>query len=160
MRDRRRASSSLLLDGYTQTREIIKAHGYDLARTRGAFADTGRSGWGLVRRDLSACSSGGAGASLPELYESWHSTDVISSYGSTRFDVTCEPWTARSTLRLPLATPGNYISDGAGSGSISATADDLCLAVIDDITGWPRRISSPSERFYAKILAECPAVVP
>jgi len=71
---------------------------------------------------------------------------VISSYGSTRFDVTCEPWTAASTLRLPPATPGNYISDGAGSGSISATADDLFLAVIDDMTGYLGRIN-PTKLF-------------
>jgi len=71
---------------------------------------------------------------------------VISSYGCTRFDVTCEPSTAASTLRLPPATPGNYISDGAGSGSISATADDLFLAVIDDMTGYLGRIN-PTKLF-------------
>jgi hypothetical protein len=52
--------------------------------------------------------------------------------------VTCELWTAPAILRLLPATRGSCISDGAGSGSISATADDLCLAVIDDMTAvWP-----------------------
>jgi hypothetical protein len=65
-----------LLDGYTQLREIIKAHGYDLARQRGAlpapeevagdwYDSVYRPGVDAVRR-----------ASLPELYASWHSTDA------------------------------------------------------------------------------------
>jgi hypothetical protein len=65
-----------LLDGYTQLREIIKAHGYDLARRRGAlpaleevaadwYDTVYRPGVDAVRR-----------ASLPELYASWHSTDA------------------------------------------------------------------------------------
>jgi hypothetical protein len=65
-----------LLDGYTQLREIIKAHGYDLARRRGAlpapeevaadwYDTVYRDGVDAVRR-----------ASLPELYASWHSTDA------------------------------------------------------------------------------------
>jgi hypothetical protein len=65
-----------LLDGYTQLREIIKAHGYDLARLRGALPTPEEvagdwydavylAGVDAVRR-----------ASLPELYASWHSTDA------------------------------------------------------------------------------------
>ena len=65
-----------LLDGYTQLREIIKAHGYDLARRLGAlptaeevagdwYDTVYRPGVDAVRR-----------ASLPELYASWHSTDA------------------------------------------------------------------------------------
>jgi hypothetical protein len=65
-----------LLDGYTQLREIIKAHGYDLARQRGAlpapeevagdwYDTVYRPGVDAVHR-----------ASLPELYASWHSTDA------------------------------------------------------------------------------------
>ena len=65
-----------LLDGYTQLREIIKAHGYDLARRRGVlpapaevaadwYDTVFRPGVDAVRR-----------ASLPELYASWHSTDA------------------------------------------------------------------------------------
>jgi hypothetical protein len=65
-----------LLDGYTQLREIIKAHGYDLARRLGVLptaAEVGadwydnvyRPGVDAVRR-----------ASLPELYASWRSTDA------------------------------------------------------------------------------------
>jgi hypothetical protein len=65
-----------LLDGYTQLREIIKAHGYDLARRRGAlpapeevaadwYDTVYLPGVDAVRR-----------ASLPELYASWHSTDA------------------------------------------------------------------------------------
>ena len=64
-----------LLDGYTQLRDIIKAHGYDLARRRGELpsavevaADWYDEAWlpgvAAVRR-----------ASLPELYASWHPTD-------------------------------------------------------------------------------------
>jgi hypothetical protein len=65
-----------LLDGYTQLREIIKAHGYDLARRLGALPEPAevaadwydavyRPGVDAVRR-----------ASLPELYASWRSTDA------------------------------------------------------------------------------------
>jgi hypothetical protein len=65
-----------LLEGYTELREVIKAHGYDLARRRGALPTAEEVGadWydtvylpGLeaVRR-----------ASLPERYASWRSTDA------------------------------------------------------------------------------------
>jgi hypothetical protein len=65
-----------LLDGYTQLRDIIKAHGYDLARRRGELPSIEEVGadWydtvylpGLeaVRR-----------ASLPQLYASWFPTDA------------------------------------------------------------------------------------
>jgi len=65
-----------LLDGYTQLQEIIKAHGYDLARRRGAlpsreevaadwYDTVYRAGVEAVRR-----------ASLPELYASWRPTDA------------------------------------------------------------------------------------
>ena len=65
-----------LLDGYTQLRDIIKAHGYDLARRLGTLPEREevaadwydtvfRPGVDAVRR-----------ASLPELYASWHSTDA------------------------------------------------------------------------------------
>ncbi len=65
-----------LLDGYTQLREIIKAHGYDLGRRRGIlpspeevaddwFDEVYVPGVEAARR-----------ASLPELYASWHSTDA------------------------------------------------------------------------------------
>jgi hypothetical protein len=65
-----------LLDGYTQLRDIIKAHGYDLSRKLGTLPtreevaadwyDTAYSpGVAAVRR-----------ASLPELYASWRSTDA------------------------------------------------------------------------------------
>ena len=65
-----------LLDGYTQLRDIIKAHGYDLARRRGElpspeevgadwYDTVYRPGVDAVRR-----------ASLPELYASWRSTDA------------------------------------------------------------------------------------
>ncbi len=65
-----------LLDGYTQLRDIVKAHGYDLARRRGALPSPEEVGadWhdtvyvpgmAAVRR-----------AGLPELYASWRSTDA------------------------------------------------------------------------------------
>ena len=65
-----------LVEGYTQLREIIKAHGYDLSRRRGAlpapeevaadwYDTVYRPGVEAVRR-----------ASLPELYAMWRSTDA------------------------------------------------------------------------------------
>jgi hypothetical protein len=65
-----------LLDGYTQLREIVKAHGYDFARRRGElpapeevaadwYDTVYLPGVDAVRR-----------ASLPELYASWRSTDA------------------------------------------------------------------------------------
>jgi len=65
-----------LLDGYTQLREIIKAHGYDLARRLEAlptpaevaadwYDDVYLPGVAAARR-----------ASLFELYASWHPTDA------------------------------------------------------------------------------------
>ena len=77
--DRARPDATIeftLLDGYTQLRDIIKAHGYDLARRRGALPTPEEvaadwydtvylPGVDAVRR-----------ASLPELYASWHPTDA------------------------------------------------------------------------------------
>jgi hypothetical protein len=64
-----------LLDGYTQLRDVIGAHGYELARARGAlpaaeevaadFHDT------VYRPGVQAARSAG----LFELYASWHPTD-------------------------------------------------------------------------------------
>lgn len=64
-----------LLDGYTQTREILKAHGYDLARRRGCLptaAEVGADWYSSVYRPAVAAARR---AGLPALYASWNSTD-------------------------------------------------------------------------------------
>jgi hypothetical protein len=65
-----------LLDGYTQLREIIKAHGYDFARRRGELptAEEVAADWydSVYRPGVDAVRR----ASLPELYASWRSTDA------------------------------------------------------------------------------------
>jgi hypothetical protein len=64
-----------LLDGYTQLRDIIKAHGYDMARARGSLPspEAVAGDWydTVYRPGVEASNR----ASLPELYVSWHSTD-------------------------------------------------------------------------------------
>jgi len=64
-----------LLDGYTQTREIIKAHGYDLARTRGALPIPEEVAGDWYDETYLPAVQAARGGSFPELYESWHSTD-------------------------------------------------------------------------------------
>jgi hypothetical protein len=64
-----------LLDGYTQTREIIKAHGYDLARMRGALPTPEEVAGDWYDGTYLPAVQAARRASLPELYESWHSTD-------------------------------------------------------------------------------------
>ena len=65
-----------LLEGYTQLRDIIKAHGYDFVRGRGTLAapEEVAADW------YDACYRPGVEAvhraALPELYASWHSTDA------------------------------------------------------------------------------------
>ncbi len=65
-----------LLDGYTQLRDIIKAHGYDLARSRDTVPtlDELATDWfdTVYRPGVDAARRAG----LPELYASWHSTDA------------------------------------------------------------------------------------
>ncbi|HWI00117.1 MAG TPA: hypothetical protein VNT27_07285 [Propionibacteriaceae bacterium] len=64
-----------LLDGYTQTREIIKAHGYDLARTRKTMPTREEVAADWYDNVYLPAVEAARRASLPELYESWHSTD-------------------------------------------------------------------------------------
>ena len=65
-----------LLDGYTQLRDIIKAHGYELARRRNALPtpEEVAGDWydTVYRPGVEAAHR----AELPELYASWHSTDA------------------------------------------------------------------------------------
>lgn len=65
-----------LLDGYTQLREIIDAHGYLLARRRDALPSREEvaGDWydTVYRPGVEAAHRAG----LPELYASWHSTDA------------------------------------------------------------------------------------
>jgi hypothetical protein len=65
-----------LLDGYTQLRDIIKAHGYELARRRGELPspeDVAADWYDTVYRPgVEAAHRAG----LPELYASWRSTDA------------------------------------------------------------------------------------
>jgi hypothetical protein len=77
--DRARPQSGIeftLLDGYTQLREIIDAHGYLLARRRGALPSREEvaGDWydTVYRPGVDAAHRVG----LPELYASWHSTDA------------------------------------------------------------------------------------
>jgi len=59
-----------LLDGYTQLREIIKPHGYDLARRRGALAGTEEVAADWYDRVYRPGADAVHRASLPELYAS------------------------------------------------------------------------------------------
>jgi hypothetical protein len=64
-----------LLDGYTQTSDIIKAHGYDLARARGVLPrpeEVAASWYDMVY--LPAVQAARR-AHLPETYASWRATD-------------------------------------------------------------------------------------
>jgi hypothetical protein len=65
-----------LLDGYTQLRDIIKAHAFDLARSLGRLPSAEEVGadWydSVYRPGVEAAHRAG----LPELYASWHSTDA------------------------------------------------------------------------------------
>jgi uncharacterized ParB-like nuclease family protein len=65
-----------LLDGYTQLRDIINAHGYELARRRGALpaAEDVAADWydTVYRPGVEAARRAG----LPELYASWYPTDA------------------------------------------------------------------------------------
>jgi len=65
-----------LLDGYTRLRDIIKAHGYDLARRRGELpaAEDVAADWhdSVYRPGMEAVRR----ASLPELSASWRPTDA------------------------------------------------------------------------------------
>ena len=65
-----------LLRGYPELCEIVKAHGYKLARDRGGLptADEVAAQWHdtVYRPGVDAAHR----ASLPELYASWHSTDA------------------------------------------------------------------------------------
>jgi hypothetical protein len=65
-----------LLDGYTQLREIIKAHGYDLARERGALPAPEEVAGDWYDTVYVPGVDAAHRASLPELYASWHSTDT------------------------------------------------------------------------------------
>jgi len=65
-----------LLDGYTQLREIVKAHGYDLTRRLGTLPapeDVAADWYDTVYLEGVAAAHR---ASLPELYASWRSTDA------------------------------------------------------------------------------------
>jgi len=64
-----------LLDGYTQTREIIKAHGYDIARGRGALPEPEEVAADWYEETYLPAVEAARRASLPEMYASWHSTD-------------------------------------------------------------------------------------
>ena len=65
-----------LLDGYTQLREIIKAHGYDLGRRRGTLPAPEEVAGDWFDEVYAPGVEAARRASLPELYASWHSTDA------------------------------------------------------------------------------------
>jgi hypothetical protein len=64
-----------LLDGYTQVADIIKAHGYDLARRRGALPSQEEVAADWYDSVYLAGVEAARRASLPEMYASWHSTE-------------------------------------------------------------------------------------
>jgi hypothetical protein len=64
-----------LLDGYTQVAEIIKAHGYDLARRQNALPSAEQVAGDWYDTVYLPGVEAAHRASLPELYASWHSTD-------------------------------------------------------------------------------------
>ncbi|HET9649375.1 MAG TPA: hypothetical protein VFP34_14260 [Microlunatus sp.] len=64
-----------LLDGYTQTRDIIKAHGYDLARRRGVLPEVEEIGSDWYDTVYLEAVAAARRAGLPALYASWNSTD-------------------------------------------------------------------------------------
>jgi hypothetical protein len=64
-----------LLDGYTQTSDIIKAHGYDLARGRGELPTPPEIAAHWYDTVYLPAVAAAERASLPQLYETWHSTD-------------------------------------------------------------------------------------
>lgn len=65
-----------LLDGYTQLREIIKAHGYDLARRLGVLPSPEEVAGDWYDTVYRPGVDASRRASLPELYASWKSTDA------------------------------------------------------------------------------------
>jgi hypothetical protein len=64
-----------LLDGYTQTSEIIKAYGYDLARARGTLPPSEQVAASWYDTVYRPAVQAARRARLPEMYASWHSTD-------------------------------------------------------------------------------------
>ncbi len=64
-----------LLDGYPQTSEIIKAFGYDLARSRQILPRPVEVAASWYREVYLPAVQAARRASLPQLYASWHSTD-------------------------------------------------------------------------------------
>jgi hypothetical protein len=65
-----------LLDGYTQLRDIVKAHGYDLARRRGSLPPAEEVGVDFYDTVYVPGVEAARRVGLPELYASWHSTDA------------------------------------------------------------------------------------
>jgi hypothetical protein len=65
-----------LLEGYTQLRDIVKAHGYDLSRKRGALVEPEAVGADWYESCYRPGVEAAHRAALPELYASWHSTDA------------------------------------------------------------------------------------
>jgi hypothetical protein len=64
-----------LLDGYTQLRDIVKAHGYDLARRRGELPTPEEVGADWYDNVYLPGVEAVRRARLPELYASWFPTD-------------------------------------------------------------------------------------
>jgi hypothetical protein len=65
-----------LLDGYTQLRDIVKAHGYDLARRRGELPRVAEVGADFYDAVYVPGVEAARRVGLPELYASWRSTDA------------------------------------------------------------------------------------
>jgi hypothetical protein len=72
----RAAIAFTLLDGYTQLRDIIGAHGYELARARGALPSPEEVAADFYDNVYLPGVAAARRAGLFELYESWHSTEA------------------------------------------------------------------------------------
>jgi hypothetical protein len=65
-----------LLDGYTQLLDVIKAHGYDMARRRGALPTPEEVAADWYDTEYLPALAAAQRAGLPELYVSWGSRDA------------------------------------------------------------------------------------
>ena len=115
-----------LLDGYTQLRDIVKAHGYDLAVRRGALPAPEEVGADWYDTVYQPGVEAAQRAGLPELYASWTRPTRTSSCGSTSCAATSARTTPRSTSTRPPPTPASSTSAAGASARTCATAAGRC----------------------------------
>jgi hypothetical protein len=93
-----------LLDGYTQTSDIIKAHGYDLARDRGVLPTPSEIAAHWYDTIYLPAVAAAERASLPSCTTPGTPPTATSSCGSTRSAATSVATTLRSTSTPPPDT--------------------------------------------------------